>query len=61
MLGAKVKELEERVRGKRREKGVVLMERLKREGLGELARVVGREVGLDAGGGGGGTGGIGSL
>ena len=45
-------ELEERVRGKRREKGVVLMERLKREGLGELARVVGREVGVDDRGGG---------
>ncbi len=51
MLGMKVSELEERVRGKKREKAVVLMERLKREGLGELASVVGREVGVDAGGG----------
>ena len=54
MLGRKVSELEERARVKRREKGVLLMERLRKEGLGELASVVGREVGVDGGGSGGG-------
>ncbi|RMZ87507.1 hypothetical protein DV736_g5266, partial [Chaetothyriales sp. CBS 134916] len=36
--------LEERARVKRKEKGRVLMERLKREGFGSLAEVVAREV-----------------
>ena len=38
--------LEERMRAKRREKGKVLIDRLKREGFGGLAEVVGREVGV---------------
>ena len=53
MLGVKVGELERKSEDKRREKGAMLMEQLRREGLGELARMVGREVGIDGGGGGG--------
>ena len=39
--------IEERARAKRREKGRLLMERLRREGFGGLAEVVGREVGVN--------------
>ena len=46
VLRRQVEELEERIRGKRREKGRVLCDRLRAEGWGELAGVVGREVGL---------------
>jgi hypothetical protein len=44
--------LEERVRVRRREKGRILMERLRREGFSGLAEVVGREVGVGEGAGG---------
>ena len=46
MLRRQVEELEERIRSKRREKGRVLCDKLREEGWGELAGVVGREVGL---------------
>jgi hypothetical protein len=47
MLGAQVQELEDKIRQKRREKGVILIEKLKREGYGGLAAQVGKEVGVE--------------
>ncbi|ETN38382.1 uncharacterized protein HMPREF1541_06417 [Cyphellophora europaea CBS 101466] len=47
MLSAQVHELEEKIRQKKREKGVILIERLRREGFGGLAAVVGKEVGVE--------------
>lgn len=47
MLSHQVQELEDKIRRKRREKGVVLIEKLKREGYGGLAAQVGKEVGVD--------------
>ncbi|KIW17520.1 hypothetical protein PV08_04714 [Exophiala spinifera] len=46
MLATEVAELEERLKTKRREKSIVLIERLKKEGFGGLAAAVGKEVGL---------------
>lgn len=47
MLAAQMSELGEKIRAKKREKGVFLMEKLRREGYGGLAAVVGKEVGID--------------
>ena len=49
MLSTQVREIEERIRAKKKEKGILLMERLKREGYGGLAAVVGKEVGVGLG------------
>ena len=46
MLATEVAELEEKLKAKRREKTLALIESLKREGFGGLAAVVGKEVGL---------------
>ncbi len=46
MLANQVTELEDQIRAKRREKSLMLIERLKKEGFGGLAAVVGKEVGL---------------
>ncbi|EXJ95849.1 hypothetical protein A1O1_00974 [Capronia coronata CBS 617.96] len=55
MLASQVAELESQLKAKKREKGLLLIERLKKEGFGGLAAVVGKEVGLgfDASGPGG--------
>ncbi|EXJ81298.1 hypothetical protein A1O3_07588 [Capronia epimyces CBS 606.96] len=46
MLASQVAELESQIKAKKREKSLLLIERLKREGFGGLAAVVGKEVGL---------------
>jgi hypothetical protein len=46
MLASEVAELESRIKAKKREKGLMLIERLKKEGFGGLAASVGKEVGL---------------
>ncbi|EXJ75740.1 uncharacterized protein A1O5_00247 [Cladophialophora psammophila CBS 110553] len=46
MLASQVAELESQIKAKKREKSLILIERLKREGFGGLAAVVGKEVGL---------------
>jgi hypothetical protein len=46
MLASQVAALEAQIWEKKREKGLVLIERLKREGFGGLAESVGKEVGL---------------
>lgn len=46
MLASQVDDLESQLKAKKREKGLLLIERLKREGFGHLADVVGKEVGL---------------
>ena len=46
MLAAQVAELENQIKTKKREKSLLLIERLKREGFGGLAASVGKEVGL---------------
>ncbi|KAK5026097.1 hypothetical protein LTS07_007622 [Exophiala sideris] len=46
MLATQVAELEIQIKTKRREKSLLLIERLKREGFGGLAASVGKEVGL---------------
>ncbi|KIV94384.1 hypothetical protein PV10_02156 [Exophiala mesophila] len=48
-LAAQLIELEMQIKAKKREKSLVLIERLKREGFGSLAAVVGKEVGLGVG------------
>jgi hypothetical protein len=52
LLQRKVAELEGRMIERRRERGLLLVERLRREGLNELAGSVGREVGVGVEGGG---------
>lgn len=46
MLATHVAELESQIKAKRREKSLILIERLKREGFGGLAESVVKEVGL---------------
>jgi hypothetical protein len=46
MLATQVVELESQIKAKKREKSLILIERLKMEGFGPLAAVVGKEVGL---------------
>lgn len=46
MLASQVAELESQIKAKKREKSLLLIERLKREGFGPLAAVVGKETGL---------------
>ncbi|EHY52428.1 hypothetical protein ABEF92_006633 [Exophiala dermatitidis] len=46
MLASQVAELENQIRAMKREKSLLLIERLKKEGFGGLAAVVGKEVGL---------------
>jgi len=46
MLATQLADLEAQIKAKRREKSLLLIERLKREGFGGLAAVVGKEVGL---------------
>lgn len=46
MLAAQVVEMESQIKAKRREKSLILIERLKKEGFGGLAAIVGKEVGL---------------
>lgn len=46
MLASQVAELENHIKTKKREKSLILIERLKREGFGGLAASVGKEVGL---------------
>ena len=46
MLANQVTEIESQIKAKKREKSLVLIERLKKEGFGGLAAVVGKEVGL---------------
>ena len=49
MLSQQLAELEGQLKVKKREKGMALMERLKKEGFGGLAEVVGKEVGVGLG------------
>ncbi|ETI29006.1 hypothetical protein G647_01458 [Cladophialophora carrionii CBS 160.54] len=46
MLASEVAELESQIKAKKREKSLILIERLKKEGFGGLAASVGKEVGL---------------
>jgi hypothetical protein len=46
MLTTQVAELEGQIKARKREKSLMLIERLKKEGFGPLAAVVGKEVGL---------------
>ncbi|KAK5226474.1 hypothetical protein LTR47_009152 [Exophiala xenobiotica] len=46
VLATQMAEVESQIKSKKREKGLILIERLKREGFGGLAAVVGKEVGL---------------
>lgn len=49
MLASQVADLEGQIKAKKREKSLLLIERLKKEGFGGLAAVVGKEVGLGIG------------
>jgi hypothetical protein len=46
VLATQMAEVESQIKSKKREKSLILIERLKREGFGGLAAVVGKEVGL---------------
>jgi hypothetical protein len=46
MLAAQLADLESQLKTKKREKSLLLIDRLKREGFSGLAAVVGKEVGL---------------
>jgi len=46
MLATELADLDSKIKAKKREKSLLLIERLKKEGFGDLAAVVGKEVGL---------------